>query len=112
MFDIMMLFAVMTFIAKAWLYPTAHSIWIMTTFAFVLSFVEETEAFVKQGLLYLSSIVFMLFVFVAVLRINSDTIPSYLPICTNLGIYLGVGLEHLCSRWKEIFMACIESTLN
>ena len=38
--------------------------------------------------------------FCAVLKINPGTIPIYIPMCTNLGIFLGIGLEHLRSSWK------------
>ena len=32
-----------------------------------------------------------------VLKINPDRIPVYIPMCTNLGIFLGIGVDHVWS---------------
>lgn len=36
----------------------------------------------------------------AVLKINPDTIPLYIPLCTDLGLLLGIGIDHLWSSWQ------------
>ena len=51
--------------------------------------------FHRRMFLYLVSIGLVFWFVCTVLKINPDTIPMYIPICANLGIFVSISIEHL-----------------
>lgn len=56
---------------------------------------------VSRCFLYVISIGIALWFLCTVLQITASNLPTYIPICTNLGIYLGVGINHILSESRE-----------
>lgn len=77
-----------------------YSAWIIATAIFVFLNMEWNKTFVIHSFLYLASSGTVIWFFCAVLKINPDTIPLYIPLCTDLGLLLGIGIDHLWSSWQ------------
>jgi hypothetical protein len=65
----------------------------------------------RHSFLYLISIGAVFGFLFHVLNIKSDSIPLYIPICTDLGIFLGVGLRHVSTRCQKTVQTYLRATL-
>ena len=63
---------------------------------------STTEALLnvcRRSLFYLTSIGAVLYFFFGVLKISSESIPLYIPICTVVGIAFAISLEY---KWEQL----------
>lgn len=63
----------------------------------------------RRSLFYLASIGAVLYFFFGVLKISSDSIPLYIPVCTVVGIALAISLEYKGGQLKSSTLKLLRS---
>jgi len=72
-----------------------YSTWVLATFVLVLLNMEYTGRFVLHCFQYMLCISVSLWFSSSVLRIDSNVLYIYFPICTDIGVFLGLGVDHM-----------------
>lgn len=88
--------------SKYILYVSAYSIWAVMTLTFVGLNLERTTDFVSRALLYVASIILAFWFTFRVLRAEPDAIPTFIPLCIDIGIFLGTALENTWLTSKDV----------
>jgi len=66
----------------------------------------------REGLVSFLSIGAVLRPVCSAFKANPNSIPLYIPICTDMGIFLGINVEHIWSRWQESLRSVCNSRVG
>lgn len=70
--------------------------------ALLRQFLIQRLTVIRRSFLYVASVILAFWFTFQVLKAEPDTMPIFIPICIDTGIFLGVSLEQTWSSWREI----------
>jgi len=77
------------------IFVVLYSTWVLATSVLVLLNIKYTGRFVLHCFQYILCVSITLWFWSSVLRIDPNVLYIYFPICTNIGLFLGLGVDHM-----------------
>lgn len=97
--------------SKYSLYILLYVLWVAMTLGLVLLMVERTTEFVGLALLCVFSTILTFYFVFGILKEESDTLPIFIPICVDMGILLGILIQHTLSCVSQLCKQCRDAVI-